>query len=129
MYLHCKAGFFEVDRWDGTPVPIPQHQLEIDELVAVGAEGIIVVRCRQRAELEDLMRRYSKRQHVIWKSPPGWDYQWRVYLTLAEWCKVMALVGADLDYRNFKAWTTSHAPEQQALAHDIWGAAYRDGNR
>ena len=133
MYLMVKSGFFEVDRWDGSPVPEPQHQAEIEELVAMGrsmgVEGIAVVRCRHQAELVALLRRYSTRQHRIWKSPPGWDYEWRAYLTLAEWAAVMAQVGADLSYRNFKSWCHGSAPWQAELAHAVWTAAFTDARR
>jgi len=127
VYLHCKTGFFEVDRWDGSPVGREDHQAAIDELRAGGAVEIAVVRCRDRAQLRDLLKHFAPRQARIWKSPPRWDYPFRVYLTLAEWASTMASVAAGLDYRNFKSWTKANAPAQAALAYDIWGVAERAG--
>jgi hypothetical protein len=124
MYLQCKAGFVEVDRWDGTPVPVPAQQAAIDRLrFQVGNPGVVVVRCRSRGDLRELLTGYGPARRRVWKSPPGWDYEYRAYLTLGEWAVTMANIAGDLDYRNFKSWCHASAPAHAPLAHRIWHAA------
>ena len=129
MYLHCKVGFVEADAWDGGK--IAGHE---DILAGIAAAGhtVVVVRSREADTLtalcDSLPRFYAAgampRIDVL-PSPPEWDYEFRVYLTAVEWALVLGRVAMDLDYRNFKSWTTAHAPEQHGLAHDIWSAANR----
>jgi hypothetical protein len=55
--------------------------------------------------------------------PEAWDYQFRMYVTRTEWGLCLAMVADDIDYRNFKSWTSTHAPAQYELAKDIWTVA------
>lgn len=124
MYLHTKYGFVEVDAWDGQPLPLKTHQREVDGLL-LRSPVVVVVRSRQRRTIAALLDfAPSDTDRKIFKSPPGWDYEYRVYLTPDEWAMVMARIALDLDYRNFKSWTTKNSPKQHALAHAIWHAAH-----
>jgi hypothetical protein len=122
MYVQCKAGFFEVDRWDGSPFPVREQQEDVND-VAASRLGVVVVRCRHRKDLEQLLLHYSKGGRRIWKSPKGWDYAYRTYMTPLAWGEIMRNVAVDLDYRNFKAWTRGGEARHHRLAHDIWEAA------
>jgi hypothetical protein len=123
MYLHCKFGFVEADAWDGTPVPDPEHERE---LRAVGTPRVIVARSRRRDTLERLLELVDQvRDIAILQSPPTWDYEWRAYLSVAEWAEVLTYVAFNLDYRNFKSWCSKNAPiDDVRLAHGIWHEAH-----
>lgn len=135
MYLHCRHGFVEADAWDGQPVPIKSHRDVMDALVKV-AGAVIVVRARRSDTLAALAERLPRRHACgllpkieVIKSPPGWDYEWRMYLTAVEWGMCMTTVAMDLDYRNFKHTAQAgHGIDRReyALAYDIWTAAYKD---
>lgn len=116
MYMHCKYGFVEADRWDGMKTGVAMHDHEL-----MRANSLIVVRSRSRDTLRELVRLSPASDHVILQSPPHWDYEWRVYLTPEEWGEIVAVVASGLDYRNFKA----SIPEQHDLALAIWEAANR----
>ena len=123
MYLHCKTGFYEVDRYQNTPIDAcamaeggaKEYRPETDD---------IIVRARTREDLERLLELYADDPMTV--SPilhtPQWDYQWRVYMSEASWALMMSTIAYDLDYRNFKAWTSNHAPDQHRLAYAIWEA-------
>jgi hypothetical protein len=123
VYIHCKSGFFEVDRWDGTPFESASHQKEVDKL-RDGGDEIVVVRTRRWEALVELLERYTQVKRRIWESPAGWDYQFRAYLTRCEWAATMSRIAMDLDYRNFKSWITKNGREQHDLALRIWQAAH-----
>lgn len=125
MYLQCKMGFVEADRWDGTPIVELIHAGELRSAFkrskdALSHEGVIVVRSRVRSTLVELTHLLDSVDHKVLRSPPEWDYKWRVYLTMDEWAEVMNKIALGLDYRNFKSWTHEKSPGQSALAHAIW---------
>jgi hypothetical protein len=131
MYLHCKAGFVEADRWDGSPIPLATHQRAVRRLLVADRKGgckVIVMRSREEATLVQLVRGVGRKVKV-YESPVGWDYEWRAYVTDAEFGTILYHVVAGLDYRNFKSWTTKWAPDQHGLALDIWHAAHAAGER
>jgi hypothetical protein len=116
MYLMTKAGFFEIDRWDGTPVP--EHPF-------LKLPKQFIVRARARRDLERFREKYLPEQDVpIRKSPPGWDYEFRVYLTEREFGIAMAAVANDVDYRNFKSYCGAHVPDLDVLAHAVWESSF-----
>lgn len=120
MYLQCKHGFIEADRWDGTPIPIETHMRAIKKLVG----GVIVLRSRRFKTLQKLNK--SIRRNVrIWKSPKGWDYEFRSYVTMNEFTLILMDAVFDIDYRNFKNWTHSHDKDHAELALDVWHAAHK----
>ncbi len=121
MYLHCKQGFVEADAWDGSPLPLPSHQDIVTTLARQGQ--VIVVRSRRAETLAGLIGLLDTgRDLAPLASPAGWDYQWRVYVTAAEWSAILGAVALGLDYRNFKSWTHDHRPDQYKLAYAIWDA-------
>lgn len=126
MYLQCKYGFVEADAWDGTPVPVKSHQKELERVRATGLTPIIV-RARRREVLTSLCRlaRIEPTRRFVRKSPPGWDYEWRMYVSNQVWGYMMRAVAMDLDYRNFKKWCAANSDDEHSeLAHDIWGSAF-----
>lgn len=130
MYLHCKQGFVEADRWDGMPLPL-EAELHRSELAAAAAlspeRRVIIARSRERSTLAELTA-FVRRNVPVLESPPAWDYPWRAYLTVDEWAVIMAAVADDLDYRNFKSWCHANADHSRAwLAHEVWTAAFRAG--
>lgn len=122
MYLHCKEGFVEADRWDGRMTSVEAHNEELRRLTR---HGVVVVRARSRVVLEQMLPATA----VIFSSPIGWDYEWRSYVTRATWAKTMVRVAMDLDYRNFKNWTHDNAEPESPLAHEIWNAAHDHARR
>jgi hypothetical protein len=116
MYLHCKAGFFEVDRWDGTPMK---------GRFAIHAPDSIIVRARRAEDLADLIRDYVPGEVVAFHTPQ-WDYPFRCYLTEDQWSQAMSAIARDLDYRNFKHWSGETDSRNEKLAHDIWTVALAD---
>ena len=123
MYLQCKRGFVEADRWDGSPVPDAQQQKAILQCKRDGGT-VIVVRSRELETITKLLADVGISRRTF-ESPPGWDYPFRAYVTIGEWAQVLAGVAFGLDYRNFKSWTGQHKPNDHHLAYDIWQAAYR----
>lgn len=133
MYLQFKHGFVEVDRWDGSAVPNQEH---MDALkLASGApevnRPVAVIRSRERDTIKWITAQYRILTFAdpapVLRSPPGWDYEWRCYLSLGSWGQVMASIATDIDYRNFKAWTRGggHSRDRRAwLAHAIWHGVY-----
>jgi hypothetical protein len=135
MYLHCRHGFVEADAWDGQPVPVKAHQVIMDALAK--AFGVVIVaRARRKDTLRALVDRLPRTHEAgvlprieVIRSPAGWDYEWRVYLTPVEWGMCMTSVAMDLDYRNFKHTAQDGKdinPREYALAYAIWTAAYQN---
>ncbi|MBY0523625.1 MAG: hypothetical protein K2R98_09500 [Gemmataceae bacterium] len=90
----------------------------------------ITVRARLKQHLENLIARFSAQLagHPI-KQTDDTDYRYRLILPKTTWVKVLALIGQELDYGNFK----SRAATVQGKAgrdyvdalHDVW-AMMRD---
>lgn len=132
MYLHCRYGFVEADAWDGATIPVAAQQQEAAALAAAGAGSVIVVRSRRQDTLLDLVEglpRFASGgvlpELMIYESPPGWDYEWRCYLTATEWGACLTRVAMGLDYRNFKHTMQDESPTEYPLALAIWQDAHR----
>jgi hypothetical protein len=135
MYLHCKRGFVEADRWDGSPIPDPVQQKAVQRLrrgrladFIAGGREVIVARSRERETLEQLLGDVRIKRRQVFETLT-WDYPFRVYLAVDEWARVLAGVALELDYRNFKHWTTDHRPDQHQLAYRIWQVAFDAARR
>ena len=138
MYLHCCHGFVEADAWDGQPIPLKVHQ---EVATKLGADGgsVVVVRARRADTLRELIAHLPRSRAdgvmpkiVVYKSPPDWDYEFRVYLTAVEWGSCMTRVALGLDYRNFKHTAQAgHGVNRREypLAMAIWNAAYEHVTR
>ncbi len=131
MYIQCKQGFVEADRWDGQRIPIQAHQRAVYRLRRRSpSQSVVVLRSREHATLVALLALGADqaaggcRGRKVYESPAGWDYQFRAYVTAEEWGWILGEVALGLDYRNFKSWTTAHKPKDHKLAHDIWHAAH-----
>ena len=132
MYVQCKQGFVEADRWDGNPIPDATHMAELVEARDKfahrdhdrGALTVIVMRSREEDTIEDLLEYLTRRVRVL-ASPPTWDYEFRAYVTAAEWAAILAAVVEEIDYRNFKSWSGAHSnPARVRMAHSIWHACH-----
>jgi hypothetical protein len=121
MYIQFKHGFIEADRWDGN-TELPAEHLKAIE--AVSHDAVIVVRSRERSTIEWAAWAGSPERQVASFRTPTWDYEFRCYLSASEWAAVLTAIAADLDYRNFKAWSGEHStPARSRLAHGIWHEA------
>lgn len=120
MYLHCKHGFVEADRWDGARIPDREQQEAVQRCERDG-DAVVVARSRELETLLALLADVGITATLF--ETPDWDYPFRVYVTAKDWACVLAGVALDLDYRNFKHWTSSHRPEQHELAAALWRAA------
>ena len=136
MYLHCKHGFIEADAWDGSEIPnLPEHTKVLAALSL--NRPAIILRSRRRDTLHALLRALPRYKSAlvtlpviaVLESPPGWDYEYRAYVSVWEWGEVLTGVALGLNYRNFKHYTREHAPQEAQLAADIWHAAARTGKR
>ena len=130
MYVQCKQGFVEADRWDGNTIPSVDHMAALvearDKFAHRGeaALTVIVMRSREEDTLEDLMEYLTRRVRVL-ESPPSWDYEFRAYVTAAEWSAILEAVVEEVDYRNFKSWSGAHSnPNRVRMAHSIWHACH-----
>jgi hypothetical protein len=121
MYLHCKRGFVEADRWDGSPIPVAEQQAQAIACAERGG-AVIIARSRDGVTLVALLADSGIDAKVF--HSPAWDYPFRVYLTLDEWALMLTGAAFAIDYRNFKHWTSAHQRGQYELAMRIWQAAY-----
>jgi hypothetical protein len=124
MYFQAKCGFFEVDRYQNTPVPA------VDGVVPKNDD--IIVRARKEVDLYHLLKVYCPQSVPPSQQPkllhtPQWDYPYRAYMSEELWAATMAAIARDLSYQNFKKWTARTSPRQAELAHDIWAAGYAYG--
>lgn len=130
MYLQCKHGFVEADRWDGAPIQNAAMQSLILKLAGKSREiPVIVVRARARGVLTGLLLDANILNRKVFKSPEGWDYEYRAFMTLGEFQDMLAAVALGLDYRNFKSWTGTNDRKQEDLAHAVWHAAHDNASR
>lgn len=130
MYIQCKHGFVEADRWDGSVIPIRGHMHEIHSLGALTERSrtrVIVLRSRFEDTVFGMLD-HIERFPEVWFTP-DWDYQFRAYVTLQEFKVILAGIANDLTYRNFKHWAQDNSPEQYRLAHDVWRVAHDDKAR
>ena len=119
MWIFSKYGFFSAvcarqgDGSHGQPVD-PERMM---------------VRARDRRHLEALIARYPKfLGDAEIKAFPGTDYAYRIFVPKAVWAKVLAGLGDDVDYDNFKSEVARFqgrdgAAYEHAL-HDVWSVMY-----
>lgn len=124
MYVQCKQGFVEVDRYDGSINQLPTaHLVAISKATATDPGcSVMVVRSREKSTLEFATSRLN-RSLVIFRTP-SCDYEFRIYVTLSEWVAILAAFSSGIDYRNFKNWAHNNSSiEHAALAHGVWHEA------
>lgn len=122
MYLHNKDGFFEIDKWDGSPIQ--------GVALPVGAP-YMVVRARHQEDIERFIDSlfFADGSHVFngdFYHTPQWDYPYRAYVLADDLVTYLTQAVADVDYRNFKHWCSENDREQYGLAHRIWEASFKD---
>ena len=81
----------------------------------------IMVRARQKADLEVLLQRIEREELEIlaWS---GTDYAYRVFMPREGWVSYLEEVGRELDYTNFKARALQDGDYGRSRAyHEIWG--------
>lgn len=120
MWLFTRDGFFSAvcarqgDGKGGQP-------LDPDRLM---------VRTRIRGHLEALKARFPDllgRCEIM--TYAGTDYAFRIFVGKSDWSTVLARLGEDIDYGNFKSEVRRYqgragAPYEDAL-HDVWSIMYR----
>ncbi|MFZ4629529.1 MAG: hypothetical protein ACOYNR_14475 [Blastocatellia bacterium] len=90
----------------------------------------VMVRVRLRQHLEALQHRFPEllSSYEI-QEFQGTDYAYRIFLPKRVWSEVLAGLGEETDYDNFKSAVACHqgapgAAYEHAL-HDIWSVMYR----
>jgi hypothetical protein len=85
----------------------------------------IMVRARLKDHLENLKRRFEKLiGDVEIVETPHTDYRYRVFVDKSKWTRVLASLGDELDYDNFKSKVARNLDDvgsdyEQSL-HDVW---------
>ena len=135
MYLHSQTGFYEIDLHDGARIPVRSHMENIKPLIKAGLP-VFVIRARDKQAIDLIVNLIRVSVPFAFpftpktfKSPPGWDYEYRTYLPLAALSVFMTTTINSIDYRNFKAHTKRHAPREYDLAHGIWTEAFKHAKR
>lgn len=87
----------------------------------------IMVRARVRSHLEVLLAKFPDQlTGCVIKEFPATDYAYRIFVAKSAWTNVLAALGDDLDYDNFKSSVARHQGHndyEQAL-HDVWQVMY-----
>ncbi len=119
MWLFTKYGFYSAvcaRQGDGSHGQL----VDLDRMM---------VRARDRGQLEALIGQYPELlESAEIKAFPGTDYAYRIFLPKEVWSKVLAALGGDVDYDNFKSEVArfqgrSGAGYEHAL-HDVWSVMY-----
>ncbi len=117
MWIFTKYGFYSAvcARQGGG-----EHGQPIDP-------GRIMVRARLRGHLEALVAKFPEQlgQCEI-MAFPGTDYAYRVFVPKADWANVLAALGDDLDYDNFKSAVARHQGynNYERALHDVWSVMH-----
>lgn len=119
MWVFCKYGFFSAvcaRQGDGS------HGQPVDP-------DRMMIRARQREHLEALVQRFPKLlQDADIQEFPGTDYAYRIFMPKATWTQVLAHLGEDTDYDNFKSevarFQGSAGIDYEHALHDVWGVMY-----
>ena len=119
MWVFTKYGFFSVvsaregDGRHGNPVD-PDR---------------VMVRARVRGHLEALAKAFPvELGEVAIHESRQTDYRYRLIVDKADWVQVMASLGMNLDYDNFKNEVSKmqgHGSGYVAALHDVWEIGYR----
>ena len=88
-------------------------------------ESTRAVRARSLQHLQSLLSRFAgELGSPEIKTYVGTDYQYRVFVTKANWRRVLDAVAAELDYDNFKGEVekSEGSSKYVDLLHKVWGA-------
>lgn len=117
MWIFTKYGFYSAvcARQGGG-----EHGQPIDT-------GRIMVRARVHGHLEALVAKFPEQlgQCEI-MAFPGTDYAYRVFVPKDDWANVLAALGDDLDYDNFKSAVARHQGHNhyEHALHEVWSVMY-----
>jgi hypothetical protein len=103
MWLFTKRGFFSA---------VADHK----------DPDTIWVRGRVRDDVENLAglgRSMGLRIGAVLTSP-GRDYRYRVSIPKGEWMVLLARLGLEIDYPNFKSEIRAEDPERERLYGEVW---------
>ncbi len=120
MWIFTKHGFFSaVCARQGSG----KHGQPIDP-------DRVMVRARVRGHLEALQRRFSPLMgECEIQESPHTDYAFRVFLPKVAWSQVLAGLGEELDYDNFKSKVARSQADGMARyegsLHDVWEVMHR----
>lgn len=98
---------------------------------AAGAAPQVVVRARQRRQLERLVATVPALRAVMppIHDTPGRDYACRILVARSDWAQALRQIGEQLDYGNVKAAAASGPagddPGFVAALHEAWGLLRR----
>lgn len=120
MWIFTKYGFYSAvcaRQGDGS------HGQPVDS-------NRIMVRCRLRAHLESLKKRFSDQLATCEiKEFPGTDYAYRIFVEKAVWSQVLVGLNGEMDYDNFKSAVGHHLNSQGhayvKTLHEVWSVMYR----
>ncbi len=88
----------------------------------------IMVRARVRGHLEALIEGFPQLVGSAIKTFPATDYAYRIFVSKSVWSQVLAALGGDIDYDNFKSEVARFQGRgggayERAL-HDVWSVMY-----
>ncbi len=115
MWIFTKHGFFSaVCARQGNG----KHSQPVDP-------DRIMVRARVRGHLEALKRQFPDLLgECEVQESAGTDYAYRLFIQKSEWIKVLAALGEETDYDNFKSEVAHHQGKAGAAyersLHDVW---------
>jgi|TARA_Y100000758_G_scaffold264491_1_gene203829 hypothetical protein len=89
----------------------------------------IMVRARLKNHLENLKRRFTESiGDVEIVETPDTDYRYRIFIDKSKWTHVLASLGGELDYDNFKSKVAGNlddvGSEYENSLHDVWGVMH-----
>lgn len=89
------------------------------DAVADGDDRVLQVRARRLTELKEARRLIGDTRRKIHELP-GSDYEYRLYVTRAEWVTILTELSARIDYVKFKS--TVRDPKLHDLYVRVWAA-------
>ena len=119
MWIFTKYGFFSAvcaRRGDGS------HGQPVDP-------ERMMIRARDRGHLEALIYQHPKLLgSAEIRAFPGTDYAYRIFIPKGVWSKVLAALGEDVDYDNFKSeaarYQGAKGADYENALHDVWSVMY-----
>jgi hypothetical protein len=93
-------------------------------------EGRVMVRARLRGHLEGLKLRFPEVLGVVEiVETPDTDYRYRLFVDKAVWARALQMLGAELDYDNFKSKVAGNLEavggEYGRSLHEVWDTMQR----
>jgi hypothetical protein len=117
MWVFTRYGFFSVVSTRGP------HGTTIDP-------DRVLIRARDRRHLDALRGRFPEVLEVgEIHEGVGTDYAFRMVVEKSAWARVLQMLGAEIDYDNFKSEVASHlksaGAEYEEALHQVWSVMRR----